>query len=111
MLLEFESGAERKFPFCVYGLGRFRFRYLECVWCVGAGRNLVRISLGFSVVLLPRSALFPPGSLGALHGAGYRWIGHARSGWAASLDAQPPDCLSRGNMCVLCCRRIGVLSL
>ena len=53
MLLECENGADIKFPFCVYGLGRFRFRYLECVWCVGAGRNLVRISLGFSVVLTP----------------------------------------------------------
>ena len=53
MLLEFENGADIKFPFCVYGLGRFRFRYLECSWCGVAGRNFVRISLGFSVVLTP----------------------------------------------------------
>ena len=37
----------------------FKFRYLECVWCEGAGKNLVRMSLGFSVVFTPPICTFP----------------------------------------------------
>ena len=66
MLLNFKSGADIKFPFCVYGLGRFKFRYLECVWCGGAGKNLVR---SFPLFSLPRSEHFLPGSLDELHDA------------------------------------------
>ncbi len=33
--------------------GKLMLRGLLCFMCVGAGRNFVRISLGFSVVLTP----------------------------------------------------------
>ncbi len=71
-------GLDRKLPFlCVYVLwccgvivcvgwvsldvpGNCMLRGLVCViMCVGAGRNLVSISLGFSVVLTPLICTFP----------------------------------------------------
>ena len=48
-----------KLPFCVYGIGGVRLRYMECSWCVGAGKNLVSMSLGFAVVFTPPICNFP----------------------------------------------------
>ena len=48
-----------KLPFCVYGFGGVRLRYLECSWCAGAGKNFVIISLGFAVVFTPPIYTFP----------------------------------------------------
>ncbi len=48
-----------KLPFCVYGFGGVRLRYLECSWWAGAGKNLVSISLGFAVVFTPPMLTFP----------------------------------------------------
>ncbi len=54
-----EHLVEVKFPFWVYGFGALRLRYLECSWWVGAGKNFVRISLGFAVVFTPPICTFP----------------------------------------------------
>ncbi len=39
--------------------GGVRLRYLECSWWAGAGKNLVRISLGLAVVFTPPICTFP----------------------------------------------------